>query len=221
MIDLTKIKVLDLFCGAGGAAKGLYNSGLTDITGVDISPQPHYPFKFIQADAIDFDISGYDFIWASPPCQAHSWAAKQHINQRGYFYQDCLLPTQMLLYAAVVPYVIENVPLAPLRDPITLCGIMFNLRVVRHRIFEYGRFDLDQPMHNVSLCRNAVKTGYALTAAGHGGGKKHGQSTRLEDLSLAMGIDWMTKPELNESVPPAYGEYIGRQFINSLSDERR
>ena len=126
-------RLLDLFCGAGGAAMGYHRAGFT-VVGVDINPQRHYPFEFHQADALEFDVSGFDAIHASPPCQAFT-AYKRRPNHVGD-YPDLIWPTRQKLIASGVPYVIENIPKAPLLNPITLCGSSFGLDVRRHRLFE-------------------------------------------------------------------------------------
>ena len=136
------MKALDLFCKAGGASKGLADAGF-DVTGVDIEPQKRYPYEFIQADVItltlDF-LQSFDFIWASPPCQRYSTMTKRWGKQNDH--PDLVEPTRRLLKESGVPFVIENVVGAPLIDPVTLCGSMFNLQTKfgsqlrRHRLFE-------------------------------------------------------------------------------------
>src|SRR5258708_28352590 len=127
-----RMKVLDLFCGAGGAAMGLPRAWPdAEILGVDIVPQPRYPFKFVQADAMTFPLEGYDFIWASPPCQAFSKTRRI----TGKEYPDLIDPIRQR-FPTRIPYVIENVTGAPLFAPVMLCGTMFGLKVIRHRNFE-------------------------------------------------------------------------------------
>jgi DNA (cytosine-5)-methyltransferase 1 len=217
-----KPRLLDLFCGAGGAAMGYHRAGF-EVVGVDINPQPHYPFEFHQADALAFIEEGmltqgdywtgqvgfFDAIHASPPCQAYSWAAKRWNVERA----DLVEPTRDLLQATGLPYVIENVIGAPLYQPLTLCGTQFGLEVIRHRLFE----------SNVMLmapgvkCRHegSVKDGTYVTVAGHGGDNIKGRGSRAAK-QRAMGIDWMTDAELNEAIPPAYTEWIGRQLIQVI-----
>lgn len=126
------MKALDLFCGAGGASMGLANAGF-EVTGVDIFDQPNYPFTFYKANALEFDLSGFDFIWASPPCQAFTLAQRIQKNQ----HPDLIEPIRQRLIETNKPYCIENVVGAPLINPILLCGSMFpGLRVYRHRLFE-------------------------------------------------------------------------------------
>ena len=135
------MRLLDLFCGAGGAALGYQMAGFDDITGVDINPQPRYPFKFIQADAMEFDLDGYDLIHASPPCQGYSVTKNIWINNKHLMLIEDI---RKRLYNH--KYVIENVLGAPLNNPITLCGEMFKLRVIRHRLFETNWY-CKQPKH--------------------------------------------------------------------------
>jgi DNA (cytosine-5)-methyltransferase 1 len=209
------VRALDLFCGAGGAAMGLHRAGF-DVVGVDIAPQKHYPFEFHQADAMTYPLDGFDFIWASPPCQRYSIASVLQIS-RGKEYPDLVAPTRDMLIASGTAYVIENVMGAPLLpSSIRLCGLEFGLRVFRHRLFEPSDgLVLVEPTHpshkghrvGVNMC----------SVAGHGGPgsrrKSHGTAQQWRD---AMGIEWMTRDELAQSVPPAYSEYIGRQVIQQL-----
>lgn len=129
--------LLDLFCGAGGAAMGYHRAGF-DVIGVDLNPQPRYPFEFHQCDALEwlsYEQNEFDAIHASPPCQRYTALAKGN-NANVDDYPDLIAPTRELLQETGLPYVIENVPSAPLRYPITLCGEMFGLSVIRHRLFE-------------------------------------------------------------------------------------
>jgi DNA (cytosine-5)-methyltransferase 1 len=217
---MSDYKILDLFCGAGGASAGLKRAfgDRATVTGVDHVVQPRYPFEFIQADALTFDLSGFDFIWASPKCQAHSWSAK-----RWNKYFDNQIPTiRKNLKASGLPYIIENVQGAPLENPVTLCGEMFGLNVIRHRLFESNLllFTPFHPKHKAPVIRPAsgdpsrsVKRSAYCTVAGNGG---ESGSYKLSDWREAMGIDWMTKSELTQAIPPAFSEYLGKQIINYL-----
>lgn len=203
------MKLLDLYCKAGGGSYGYKKAGF-DVVGVDIEHQPNYPYKFIQADAIEFlktaDLSAFDAIHASPPCQAYSWSAKRWNKN----YPDLVQPTRELLIKTGKPYIIENVIGAPLINPITLCGTMFGLKVIRHRLFE-SNIELQIPckcFHNGS-----VKNGDYVTVAGHGGDSK---DCKLSTWREAMGISWMNKNELTQAIPPAYTEFIGKQLIQYL-----
>lgn len=214
--------LLDLFCGAGGAGNGYYQAGF-DIVGIDIEPQPNYPFDFIQADAIDYCANNYgsfDAIHASPPCQAHTTLAKGN-NANVGDYPDLIEDTREVLKASGLPYVIENVPSSPLIDPITLCGEMFSLGVIRHRIFE-SNIKLPQPKHVKHRGRVAgwrhgkYYAGPYVAVYGEGGGKGS-----MDEWRTAMGIDWMqTRHELAESIPPAYTLFIGQELIRAVADQR-
>jgi DNA (cytosine-5)-methyltransferase 1 len=205
------VRLLDLFCGAGGAAMGYSRAGFTEIVGIDVKPQPRYPFRFIQADALTcpVDVRWFDAIHASPPCQKYSWSAKRW---REIERVDLVAPTRAQLQASGLPYVIENVIGAPLEKPITLCGVMFGLEVLRHRRFESSEFLL-APRHLAHA--GTVMDGTYVTVAGHGGNNIKGRGSRAAKQH-AMGIDWMGDQELNEAIPPAYTEFIGRQLIAAI-----
>lgn len=202
------LHALDLFCGAGGATKGLQQMGF-HVTGVDIKPQPNYcGDEFIQGDALSgaaWRLSGFDFIWASPPCQAFTRAQRIRDNS----HPDLIVPVRRKLRASGVPFCIENVPGAPLVNPTTLCGSMFSLRVYRHRLFECS-FRVEQPMHRphtapVRKMGRPPRPGDFMHVVGNFSGVKQARE--------AMEIDWMTRDELREAIPPAYSEYIGRAAI--------
>ncbi len=202
-----KIKLLDLFCGAGGAAMGYYRAGFTDITGVDNRPMPRYPFKFIQADALEYlekHSHEYDVIHASPPCQAFTNARVIH----GKLHPDLLTPTRRLLEKAERVWIIENVPGSPMRKDIVVCGSRLGLkRLIRHRYFEINIeiFDLLPP------CNHGKET---ISVFGHGGHIYH----TLAEWKEVMGIDWMVKEELAQAIPPAYTEWIGRRIMEAIND---
>jgi len=226
---MAKPRLLDLFCGAGGAAMGYHRAGF-EVVGVDIKPQPHYPFEFHQADALTYPLEGFDTYHASPPCQDDSIATQKWKN-RGYVYPQLIEPTRQLLISTGKPYVVENVTGAKkrLNNPILLCGLSFGLKVVRHRWFECHPFIMS-PGHSSRQCHGAVTkkiainsparhgmpghTYRALTVAGHGG---NSQSFRWQDWQEAMGIDWMTKQELTQAIPPAYTEYIGKYLMKAVN----
>lgn len=202
------MRVLDLFCGAGGAAMGLYQAWSdAEIIGVDIKPQPRYPFKFVQADAmqLNWNLSIFDFIWASPPCQRYTQMLNHGLTDRNS-HPDYIVEVRQRLQDARVPYVIENVPHAPLLNPVTLCGEMFNLRVTRHRLFEssFSIREPEHPKHRGTHIRKQGDGGYYYRVYGHETGKASWGS--------AMGIDWMRSPELTQAVPPAYSNWIVRQY---------
>lgn len=208
--------LLDLFCGAGGAAMGYHRAGF-DVVGVDIRPQPRYPFEFIQADALDVlreeDLTGlaipFAAVHASPPCQAYSQSALSHRNA-GKTYPDLLDLTRELLEPRTLPWVIENVPGAPMRPDFKLCGCMFGLDVRRERWFEtsWQAFDLRPGCHHpypvVSVVGHGTPTWVRTYWQEH-----HGRNPNIHDYRAAMGIDWMNRNELSEAIPPAYAEHIG------------
>lgn len=211
---MVKLRALDLFCCAGGASMGLHRAGF-EVVGVDIRPQPHYPFEFHQADALTFPLSGFDFIWASPPCQRFSDLAKR--NGNGADWPDLIEPVRRRLSSFGAYFVIENVDSAPLRKDLVLCGTMFaSLRVLRHRVFE-ANFPINQPDHGrhpLVFTRDKRKAHYGkldqdsafVQVTGGGNCSK-------ANAASAMGIDWMTKNEMNEAIPPAYSEFIGKAAI--------
>jgi len=207
------MKVLDLCCGAGGASMGYDWAGF-DVVGVDIKPQKHYPFEFIQDDALNFllcnDLSEFDLIHSSPPCQAYSKVCAVH-RQAGKIYLDIILKLRFLLVKSNKPYVMENVPGSPLCRPVMLCGTMFDLKVLRHRLFE-SNFYIKSP----GECNHAgtVENGDYFTVCGNGSAK--GRDT-VSMWSDAMDIHWMTRAELTQAIPPAYTRYIGDQFKKSQS----
>jgi len=206
------MKALDLFCGAGGATKGLQRAGF-HVTGVDINPQPRYCGDwFIQADAMrgDWDYNDFDFIWASPPCQRYT--RMQKIRNREHPDLIPRLRSQLrgILRVALIPFVIENVPGAPLENPVMLCGAMFELRTYRHRLFECS-FPVAVPGHPKHTIRTEKagrpSNGY-LSVAGHFPG--------VQIIRDAWGVPWMNRDEVAQAIPPAYSEYIARQFLRSL-----
>jgi len=220
---MSRPRLLDLFCGAGGCSVGYHRAGF-DVVGVDHRPQPHYPFEFIQMDAVEFldrqRHRAFDAIHASPPCQAYT--VGRHIHQSGQRHPDLIDRTRDMLRGTGKPWVIENVNGAPMKPPaVMLCGMMFGLRVLRHRWFESSEllFSPPHPKHPKGL-----STG-TLTAKK--GGKGNGYSTGEHGLvcvagnnfvraagAAAMGIDWpMTRKELANAIPPAFTEYVGRQLL--------
>lgn len=213
------LRALDLFCCAGGASMGLHRAGF-EVVGVDIKPQPRYPFKFHQADALKYPLDGFDFIWASPPCQAHTSLNKMHNAKQ---HADLIPETREKLKASGLPYVIENVVGAPLRDTFTLCGTMFGLgtddaELRRHRLFE-ANFDIGL----IPMC-NHVKRRVIGVYGGHGrdGRRTHNtQDFSVEQRREAMGIDWMSGAELSQAIPPAYSEFIGRAAIAQILSLRK
>jgi len=205
---------LDLFCCAGGVAEGLSRAGY-QVVGVDIKNQPRYPFPFIQADATSLEFARFDLVWASPPCQRFSDLAKRNGNAEDW--PDLIEPMRAKLIASGCLYTIENVEGAPLKPTVVLCGTMFpGLRVLRHRMFE-ANFPIEQPPHGKHPKVHTFdkrKSHFGKTDENvdfvqvTGGG-----NCTLAAASSAMGIDWMSKAEINEAIPPAYSEYIGRAAL--------
>ena len=220
---MNRPRLLDLFCGAGGAAMGFCRAGF-DVIGVDIKPQPRYPFPFYQHDwwvaLSNFDLSRFDAIHASPPCQAYS-AMRTTWNARTD-HPDLLPATRHRLQATGLPYVIENVPHAPMDPLIMMCGSAFGLGVSgyqlrRHRWFEPSAgFWLMSPP-----CQHS---GPVIGIYGdHGRDRRrkegYGRYFTLDERKEAMGIGWMARDELDQAIPPAYTEYIGRQLLEHLGLE--
>lgn len=205
------MKALDLFCCAGGASMGLHRAGF-DVTGVDIAPQPRYPFNFIQGDALEADLSGYDFVWASPPCQRYTVA--QNAAKNADAHPDLVEPVRAKLEAWGGPWIMENVVGAPLRNPATLCGLALGLKVKRHRLFESNVFLMTPPCpsHDQDYF---VIFGHEVRNRRHG--DKAGRKNKIADGRAAMGIDWMTRGELSEAIPPAYSLFLARQIIPHIT----
>lgn len=205
--------IADLFCGAGGAGMGLHRAGF-EVVGFDVEPQPRYPFTFQQADALTVDLSGFDAVWASPVCKAFTNIT---LRSRRASYVNDIPATRRLLQASNLPYIIENVPGAPLRDHVTLCGQAFSLRVFRHRWFESSECLLVPPheRHNGHTSTAAIAAyhtfakGDYLTVAGH--------AFRTADGAVAMGIDWMTRSELAQAIPPIYSKFLGAQLLRAVT----
>ena len=211
-----KPRLLDLFCGAGGCSVGYSRAGF-DVVGVDLKPQPNYPYEFHQGDALALTpwvVENFDAIHASPPCQAFSLASTFHPGTQAK-HDDLVDATRTLLERSGLPWVMENVEGSPLRRDLVLCGEMFGLRVHRHRVFETGGgFYALQPRHQPHLLEGAlhncdIREGVARQVAGN--------YANHEDASDAMGIDWMTRKELSQAIPPAYTEFIGEQLMQHVA----
>ena len=208
---MSKYKILDLFCGAGGCSMGYKLAGF-DVVGVDKKPQPNYPFTFHQADALQFPLSGFDAIHASPPCQHYTQLRK--LGGANKVHPDLVAPIRARLIASGKPFVIENVLGAPLLNPVMLCGTMFNLRVIRHRLFECHPFFVWPP----ASCDHSGELYTVLTKSCRVSGDMRGKSSHATGKA-AMKIDWMTQFELGESIPPAFTKYIGEELIAFLNME--
>lgn len=226
-------RILDLFCGAGGAGKGYADAGF-EVGGVDLNPMPNYPFNYRKVSALEVLVEminptrrwdwlvGFDAIHASPPCQASSaltkgtnraTKAQNHIN---------LIPAvRELLNLTGLPYVIENVQGAQVRRDLTLCGEMFGLNVIRHRYFELGNWATPEPAHvphrgRVQGWRHGTYfDGPYFAVYGDGGGKGS-----IPDWQEAMGIDWTDdRKELAEAIPPAYTQFVGERLAAALIEQ--
>lgn len=236
--------LLDLFCGAGGAAMGYHRAGF-DVIGVDLAPQKNYPFTFEQADALDYlreeiRFSGrkVDVVHASPPCQRFSAMTRGRWQDRAALHLDLVGPTRELLATLGVPFVIENVEGSPLVAPVKLCGTMFGLgtsegaQLRRHRMFECS-----WPLVHALRCAHndgspigvygggqhpARRRPATIGVWGNAGGfsvrdqvEHWGVAARRE----AMGVDWMRGKSLSQAIPPAYTEYLGKQLLAHLASK--
>ena len=210
---MSRPRLLDLFCGAGGCSVGYHRAGF-DVVGVDINPQPNYPFEFHQADALSFPLDGFDAIHTSPPCQGYTTMNNRHASSIPQLIDE----TRSRLAWAGVPYVIENVPGAKsaMRSPVELTGEMFGLGVHRPRLFESNVLLLAAPRPPRQPSPAAV---YGRNDGRRLWTRADGSELRVADLesgSAAMDVDWMTWDELREAIPPAYTEWIGRQLAAHL-----
>jgi len=232
---MTRPKILDLFCKAGGAGMGYYMAGF-DVTGVDIEPQPHYPFAFVQGDAIEYVKNHgheFDVIHASPPCQFHSVTK---FSTKTTHHLDLIPPTRQALIAIGLPYVIENVEGATkeMINPARYCGSAFGLRVQRHRMFETNwelesmicdhKWQRREPLPyvvRISKKDGGFRRSGVVPVFGHDQLLFDGKSDIRQETIVArkaMGISWMTKPELNQAIPPAYTHLIGFHLLNTMRD---
>lgn len=206
------MKALDLFCCSGGAGTGLHQAGFK-VTGVDIQPQRNYPFDFVLSDVLELSadfLKQFDFIWASPPCQEHTSAGTQW-RLAGKVYPDLIEPTREMLIASGKPYVIENVPGAPLINPTLLCGSMFGLRTYRHRLFETN-FPVQQMIHMAHVHKNTKmgrppKEDEFLQIVGHFSGVPLAREI--------MGLPGRSQYELAQAIPPAYSKYLAEEWMQN------
>jgi DNA (cytosine-5)-methyltransferase 1 len=223
---MTRPRLLDLFCGAGGAAVGYARAGF-EVVGVDLAEQPNYPFEFHQGDALTYPLDGFDVIHASPPCQRYSVSRTMH-RARPNTHPDLVPPTRARLTVSGVPWVIENVPGAPMLPLIKLCGTAFGLGIPgyelrRHRWFEPspGLWFLSPPCQHSRATigiygDHGADKRRTIIVAGHGPDRSGARYFTLAERQQAMGIDWMARDELDQAIPPAYTEYIGRQLLDVL-----
>lgn len=206
-----KLRLLDLFCGAGGCSVGYHRAGF-DVVGVDIKKQANYPFEFHEGCALDYAAAHgheFDVIHASPPCQAHSamtnlGSTRDHV--------DLIPATRELLKRLGKPYIIENVPGAGMVDPITLCGTHFGLGVVRHRLFESSYKLVGRGKCN----HKGLELYTVLTRSCRRVGDLRGKSSHAKGKEV-MDVDWMTQHELGLAIPPAYTEFIGKQMVDAFA----
>ena len=247
MYSQSELLGIDLYSGAGGASAGYVKASFR-MVGVDKFPMPHYPYEFIQCDALKaldillagrslfgYRLEDFAFIHASPPCQRYS---RQTATRCRDNWPDLIAPTRQRLQATGLPYVIENVPGAPLINPITLCGTMFNLgnaqyKLLRHRLIE-SSFEIPQLMcvhddtrltvgvygraANVNSVYQQVRRA-RLTVGVYGEGARINGGKGSVGMKVAnelMGIDWMNAHEICESIPPAYTEYVGKQILTQV-----
>lgn len=210
--DMARPRLLDLFCGAGGAAMGYYRAGF-DVVGVDIEPMPRYPFEFHQGDALEYCAAHgaeFDAIHASPPCQAYT--SMQHIRKNAAAHDDLIDPTRQVLIEIGRPFVIENVKGSKLLSSLMLCGTMLGLRIIRHRYFECPHL----PLILLPPCdhRDVFDPW-------------HGTGRTIDKFKEAFGIDWMTRGggnsqgktsqgTIDQAIPPAYTEFIGKYLMQAL-----
>lgn len=228
---MKKLKLLDLYCKAGGCSAGYARAGF-EVVGVDINPQPNYPFEFIQADALEIlkdeaFISQFDAIAASPPCQFHTKAKHLAQARNGGKYGDHLdlIPqTRELLNKTGKPYIIENVAGAPLNNPVKLSGSQFkNLYTQRERWFE-SNFELKEPETprkpmKTPSAGNGIGEDGSISIVGSGGVRELNAKQITLYWGFAMGgIDWMNRAELAEAIPPAYTEFLGKQLMDYIKN---
>lgn len=218
-----KPRMLDLFCGAGGCSVGYHRAGF-DVIGVDITPHPDYPYTLFIADALDFatdwlTAGDYDAVHASPPCPRYSTATPAANRDK---HPDLIAPIRHILQTWGGPYVIENVPGAPLDNPVTLCGSMFDLGVRRHRLFE-----TNVPMLQPE-CDHATQPQVWGVYGDHGDAKpvtrpdgtsRGNKARNTAHAGEVMGIDWMTKwDDIADAIPPAYTEFLGAQILEHITE---
>jgi DNA (cytosine-5)-methyltransferase 1 len=226
-------RLLDLYCGAGGASAGYARAGF-EVVGIDRNPQPRYPFEFRQGDVVELmrlgalDLAEFDAVHASPPCQLFSSATPRGARVR---HVDAVAATReyLIAHAAGRPWVIENVPGAPLRQPLQLCGSEFALHCTiddvvwhlrRHRLFEANVILLGAGGCYCRTYRNRI-----IAVGGHGPHARdslltHGRLASAKQAATLLGIDWMNRRELSQAIPPAYTEHVGAQLA-ALIEARR
>ena len=219
---MSRPRLLDLFSGAGGSAVGYYRAGF-DVVGVDHVAQPHYPFEFHLANALEWDdFNGFDAIHASPPCQAYSMANRN--AGTAHTFPDLIGPVRELLRKTGLPYVIENVQGAPLLNAVKLCGASLGLGTAEMELHRHRYFECSFPITElIPPCSRQKR----LSIGVYGNGtpqwhrKKLGRNVLADEWREAMGIPWMVKSELSQAIPPAYTELIGLQLRQHLDYAKR
>jgi DNA (cytosine-5)-methyltransferase 1 len=211
---MRKLKCLDLFCCAGGAGMGYHQAGF-EVVGVDNQPQPRYPFTFIQGDALEIMMKighEFDFIHASPPCQFGSVLTPKELKP---FHPNLIPAVRHRLMYLAKPYIIENVAgsRAYLENPVMLCGSMFGLPIWRHRYFENNLGLFFSPASCIHNFEPILISG-AGTKMING---KRRKRVHVDIQRKAIGIDWMTKAELEQAIPPVFTHWVGQQAINYLA----
>lgn len=218
-------KILDLFCGGGGASMGYHRAGF-EVCGMDNVYHPRYPFDFSLGDAINYlkyivehsNLNGIDAIHTSPPCQAYSKSTKSRRN-KGITYPDLLGETRELLEKTGLPWIIENTPGAPMRADYTLCGSQFGLKVVRHRLFEvsWGPTNWQMPPCShppdvVTICGHGTPSWTRKRRAALG----LVPNVSVDEKRKIMECEWMNREELSQAIPPTYTEFIGKELLKCL-----
>jgi DNA (cytosine-5)-methyltransferase 1 len=212
------MRLLDLFCGAGGAGMGYHRAGF-EVVGVDIKPQKNYPFEFHCANAFAFlEKHGHEFdvIHASPPCQAFTDLKKMHNAKQ---HDDLLSPVREALERLGKPFIIENVEGAPMHRYLVLCGTMFNLGTQEAELRRHRRFETRPYIRPIEPCRHGRKSRVIGVYGGHGRDRRRTVNTQdfsTDERREAMGIDWMNGQELSQAIPPKYTEWIGHRLLEVL-----
>lgn len=233
---MTNSRILDLFCGGGGSAKGYHDAGF-EVIGVDIEPQPHYPYRFHEIDALDlmmemlrdravcgFLLEDLDAIHASPPCQRWAQATLSQ-RQAGREYPDLITPLRPLLEATGLPWVLENVPQAPIRGDVRLCGCMFGLEIPEGQLLRERWFETSWGPPETGTAGSVTYHDHhapSISIAGHGTPSWQRKLTGHVPLAKwrqVMGISWMNRAELTEAIPPAYTRFVGTLLREVLSEQ--
>ncbi len=204
--------LLDLFCGAGGAAWGYMLAGFT-VVGVDVKRQPRYPFTFIQADATTYPLDGFDAVHGSPPCNDHS-ALSGRVGKHGTAWM--LQHTIDRFRASGLPWCVENVDRADLPNATVLCGTHFGLGAEQRVLKRHRRFVTSFPVPDPGPCMCAGMPVGGVYGHGGGGVQTRGFKFNQAAASHAMEIDWMGTRQLAQAIPPAYTRYIGQAMRAAL-----